>query len=174
MASLDSVESLAFKVLNKYNGVDLLVCNAGVFRPRGIRDAPETKDGLERQFQVNYLGHYLLTELMKDKIDERNGKVLNVMCRSMQQAVLSLDVNDKTSSFKNIVKHETQIPNYNAQISGDDTDIKNYDPADVEEFSKVEAYMQSKLCLLLYTRYLARQMPNATVLGIDPGQESTI
>merc|ERR1719285_256177 len=169
LASLDSVESLAFKVLNKYNGVDVLVCNAGVFRPRGVRDASETKDGLERQFQVNYLGHYLLTELMKDKIDARNGKVINVMCRSMQKAVLSLDVNDKSSSFKNIAKHETQIPNYNAQVSGDDTDIKNYDSGDVEEFSKVEAYMQSKLCLLLYTRFLARQMQNATVLGIDPG-----
>ena len=53
--------------------------------------------------------------------------------------------------------------------SGDVDDIRSYESEDAEEFSKVEAYMQSKLCLLLYTRYLARQVKNATVLGVDPG-----
>ena len=55
------------------------------------------------------------------------------------------------------------------QFSGDVDDIQSYESEDAEEFSKVEAYMQSKLCLLLYNRYLARQLKNATVLGVDPG-----
>jgi len=169
LAQLDSVEELSYKVLKNFNGVDILICNAGIFRPRGTRDAPETKDGMERQFQVNFLGHFLLAELLREKIEERRGKVINVMCRSMQKAVLTLSVSDKKSSFKDITQHETQIPKYNAEIRGDDTDIRNYDSADVDEFTKVEAYMQSKLCLLLYTRHLARISPAATVVGVDPG-----
>ena len=107
------MEELSYKVLKNFNGVDILVCNAGIFRPRGTRDAPETKDGMERQFQVNFLGHFLLAELLREKIEERRGKVINVMCRSMQKAVLTLSVSDKKSSFKDITQHETQIPKYN-------------------------------------------------------------
>merc|ERR1711892_926809 len=70
LAQLDSVEELSYKVLKNFNGVDILICNAGIFRPRGTRDAPETKDGMERQFQVNFLGHFLLAELLREKIEE--------------------------------------------------------------------------------------------------------
>ena len=70
------------RLSKNFDSIDVLVCNAGVFRPKGRRDTPETKDGLERQFQVNFLGHFLLTELIREKI--QNGKVINMMCRSMQ------------------------------------------------------------------------------------------
>ena len=82
LASLDSVEDFAYRVSKNFDSIDVLVCNAGVFRPKGRRDTPETKDGLERQFQVNFLSHFLLTELIREKI--QNGKVINMMCRSMQ------------------------------------------------------------------------------------------
>ena len=81
-------KTLKKRVSKNFDSIDVLVCNAGVFRPKGRRDTPETKDGLERQFQVNFLGHYLLTELIRDKV--QNGKVINMMCRSMQNGGLTL------------------------------------------------------------------------------------
>ena len=74
-------------------------------KPSGKRDEPETVDGFERQFQVNFLGHFLLTELLKDQILENNGRILNILCTSMQKATLTLDPVDKKTTFK--VKQRT-------------------------------------------------------------------
>ena len=108
LAKHDSIENCAFKLKSRYGHIDYLVNNAGIFKPRGKRDPKVTEDGIERQFQVNFLGPYLLTELLKDSITERNGKVINILCRSMVMGVLSLHIDDKKTSLKNIYEHSTQ------------------------------------------------------------------
>lgn len=57
LASLESVNRFADKVLEDYDRIDLLFNNAGVMA------IPERKsaDGFEMQFGTNHLGHYALT-----------------------------------------------------------------------------------------------------------------
>ena len=52
-----SIRSFVREVRRKYDRIDILVNNAGFIS----LDRQETKEGLERQFGVNHIGHFLLT-----------------------------------------------------------------------------------------------------------------
>lgn len=64
--SLDSVRACATAFLAKSNELNILVLNAGIMA------CPEskTKDGFEAQFGTNYLGHFLLFQLLRDTMLE--------------------------------------------------------------------------------------------------------
>nr|XP_045236374.1 retinol dehydrogenase 13 isoform X3 [Macaca fascicularis] len=64
LASLKSIREFAVKIIEEEERVDILINNAGVMRcPHWT-----TEDGFEMQFGVNHLGHFLLTNLLLDKL----------------------------------------------------------------------------------------------------------
>ncbi|MCB0978176.1 MAG: SDR family oxidoreductase [Acidimicrobiales bacterium] len=64
LASLASVREFAQRFLSEHDRLDVLVNNAGL-----ITDSrTETADGFEQMFGVNHLGHFLLTELLRDRL----------------------------------------------------------------------------------------------------------
>ncbi|XP_054106072.2 retinol dehydrogenase 13 isoform X3 [Callithrix jacchus] len=64
LASLKSIREFAAKISEEEERVDILVNNAAVMRcPHWT-----TEDGFEMQFGVNHLGHFLLTNLLLDKL----------------------------------------------------------------------------------------------------------
>jgi len=67
MASLDQVRSLAGRIRQTYQKIDVLVNNAGVYRLR----RHTTEDGYEETFAVNHLAPFLLTNLLLDHLRER-------------------------------------------------------------------------------------------------------
>ncbi|GAA5107854.1 SDR family oxidoreductase [Nocardia iowensis] len=62
LASQASIRQLAKNVLAQYDRLDVLANNAGSYHKERV----ETADGIEATFAVNYLGGYLLTELLAD------------------------------------------------------------------------------------------------------------
>lgn len=66
LASLVTVRSAVREITGRHPSVDILVCAAGVF----LRERSETVDGMERTFQVNYLGHFLLANLLGDALKQ--------------------------------------------------------------------------------------------------------
>lgn len=72
-----AVDALAREVLARHGAVDLLVNNAGAFRPGGI--AGEDDDALLDMLQANLFGAYRLTKrLLPRMVERRSGMVLNV------------------------------------------------------------------------------------------------
>ncbi len=63
LGSLSSVRQGARDILERTDRIDALVNNAGVGGQRGI-----TTDGFELHFGVNHLGHFLLTELLLERL----------------------------------------------------------------------------------------------------------
>ncbi len=64
LADLSNVRAFAQRFLASGQRLDILVCNAGIMAcPLGY-----TKDGFEMQFGTNHLGHFLLAQLLLDKM----------------------------------------------------------------------------------------------------------
>lgn len=78
LASLDSIRKFAAKIIEEEAKVDILINNAGVLA--GGRRLT-TKDGFELQYGVNYLGHFLLTNLLLDHLKKApSARVVNLSC----------------------------------------------------------------------------------------------
>ena len=64
LASFRSIRSFAADFLGRFDQLDVLVNNAGLIHRRRT----ETEDGFETTFGVNHLGHFLLTDLLLDRL----------------------------------------------------------------------------------------------------------
>ncbi|HLL40571.1 MAG TPA: SDR family NAD(P)-dependent oxidoreductase, partial [Rubrobacteraceae bacterium] len=60
LSSLAAVRKLAEEIVSEHDRLDVLVNNAGVV----AEQREETEDGLELTFAVNYLAHFLLSNLL--------------------------------------------------------------------------------------------------------------
>ena len=127
LASLKSVRSFVEAVLMQEVPIHTLILNAGVM---AIPDRRQTEDGYEYQFGVNHLGHFLLTNLLMDKLAQ-SGSAAD------PARVISL-----SSSAH-------QIPS--KLLKGDLSDLQSY------EYTAWGAYGQSKLANVLFAYELDRR-----------------
>jgi len=73
LSSFASIRKFAKEILEEESRVDILINNAGVLFPPDIK----TVDGFESHFGVNHLGHFLLTNLLLDRIKQApEGRIL--------------------------------------------------------------------------------------------------
>ncbi|KAI0980047.1 hypothetical protein GJ496_009970 [Pomphorhynchus laevis] len=74
VSSLASVRSFAKRIRAKVDKIDLLINNAGVLMNPGL-----SEDGFEIHFATNYLGHFLLTNLLLDTLKKSpDARIINV------------------------------------------------------------------------------------------------
>ncbi len=73
LGDYDSIRGFARTVKAKYKKIDILVNNAGFIS----LDRQETREGLERQFGINHIGHFLLTMLLLKNMGE-GSRIVNV------------------------------------------------------------------------------------------------
>ncbi len=75
LASLAQVNKLAARLKEKYDSLDVLINNAGVFK----RGQTFTKDEVETTFGVNHLAHFSLTvQLLPLMLQSKQGRVVTV------------------------------------------------------------------------------------------------
>lgn len=66
LSSMSSVKVCAKRILAEHQRIDVLVNNAGIF----LNKPTITADGFETNWAINYLGPYLLTQLLLERIKE--------------------------------------------------------------------------------------------------------
>eukprot|EP00898_Chlorokybus_atmophyticus_P000912 jgi/Chlat1/1821/Chrsp138S02147 len=142
LASLASVRGFARAIATKGLHVDVLVNNAGIMAPL---QREETADGFEAQFQVNYLSHFLLTNLLTSarmKVRPQSGPMRVVTLTSMTHVGGAID-------FADIHSRRRYLP--------------------------FGAYAQSKLANVLAARELQRRHPVEEVVSVavHPGLVDT-
>lgn len=79
LSNMSSVRNLALILKNKYDKIDVLINNAGLYkRQRGV-----TVDGYEEMFAANHLGPYLLTRHLLDSLHaSSSARIINVTAPS--------------------------------------------------------------------------------------------
>ncbi len=75
LSSFDSVRKFARLYNAEEDRLDVLICNAGLIYTPNVY----SQDGLNYVMQANYLGHFLLTNLLLDKLRRcRPSRIINV------------------------------------------------------------------------------------------------
>jgi retinol dehydrogenase-12 len=78
LASLASVRACAEQVLERHGPLHLLINNAGLAGQRGL-----SADGFELTFGVNHLGHFLLTQLLLERlVDSAPARIVTVSSKA--------------------------------------------------------------------------------------------
>lgn len=91
LAALESVRSFARTFLASERPIHLLVNNAGVMLPSRC----ETSDGFEAHLGINHLGHFLLTNLLLERIRaSAPARIVNVSSDAMHFASLTPELAD--------------------------------------------------------------------------------
>ncbi|XP_039979079.1 dehydrogenase/reductase SDR family member on chromosome X isoform X2 [Xiphias gladius] len=143
LTSLKSVKQFAQTFRDRGLALHVLVNNAGTM----LVPEMQTEDGFEFHFGLNYLGHFLLTNLLMD-----------LLKRSGRQGCCSRIVNMSSATH------------YAGVLNMDDLNKRIC-------YSSHGAYSQSKLALVLFTYYLQEQLTaggfSVTVNAVDPGMVDT-
>ena len=145
LASLNSVRSFARLVLEREPHIDVLINNAGVMYSTYAR----TEDGFELHMGVNHLGHFLLTNLLLERMKESPSARVITVSSLLYKYCLEFKFEDMNSS----------------------------DPSRINPFhpNRHEAYCQSKLANILFSRELARRLAGTSVTAnvLTPGMVRT-
>ncbi|KTD61166.1 SDR family NAD(P)-dependent oxidoreductase [Legionella spiritensis] len=150
LGSMNSVKRLCDRLLAQYDNLSLLVNNAGV------NDTPYriTKDGFEATFQINYLGHVLLTQRLLPLLEANgNARIVHV-----------------TSYGHHYGSCDTQSPLWQ-KISPENQ------PECERQYHGIKAYFNSKLAVLLFHNELARRFnyceSSVKSIAVHPGSART-
>ena len=138
LTSLESVRNFVKNYFDKFSNLDGLVNNAAVMFPSEKR----TIDGNELQFSTNFLGHFLLTELL-----------LPLLKKSQDSRII----------------HTSSVMHEKGHIDLKDLNFEK------RKYNRFEAYYQSKLAQILYSRHQAKLLNDTevTVVSIHPGWVQT-
>ena len=103
LGSFASIRAFADRFLKQYNKLNILINNAGVMAcPQS-----KTEDGIEMQFGANYLGHFLMTNLIMPSLI--NGAPSRVVCLSSAahsySRVLFDDINFERTAYQKFVAY---------------------------------------------------------------------
>ena len=88
LASLQSVRDFASRILQEEPRIDILINNAGVAYP----PYSKTQDNFELAFGVNHLAHFLLTNLLLDRLKEAPAaRIINVSSVGYKFGTINFD-----------------------------------------------------------------------------------
>jgi NAD(P)-dependent dehydrogenase (short-subunit alcohol dehydrogenase family) len=137
----ESIRSLVNQIEGEELKIDGLVCNAGFVNAKRTREI--TIDGFERTIAASYFGHYLLTELLLENLQQSEDSRI-VLVSSVMHA------------------------NTNGNIPHLDFEDLNYENKPYNDFL---AYGDAKLAVVMYGLELGNRLQdkNVSVFSVHPG-----
>ncbi|GHA12246.1 oxidoreductase [Arenicella chitinivorans] len=91
LGDLESVRDAARRVLQMASRIDALICNAAIAQ---VAHQEFTKDGFESQLGVNHCGHFLLSSLLFERIEESQGRIVVVASEGHKMGLRAIQFDD--------------------------------------------------------------------------------
>lgn len=91
LAELDSVRDAAATVMETVPRIDALICNAAIAQ---VPTQQLTVDGFESMLGTNHYGHFLLSGLLFDRIEESKGRIVVVASLGYKMGIRTIQFDD--------------------------------------------------------------------------------
>ena len=91
LSVLDSVREAAAEVLRSVPRVDALICNAAIAQ---VPEQRLTPDGFESMLGTNHYGHFLLSGLLFERIEESEGRIVVVASLGYKMGIRTIQFDD--------------------------------------------------------------------------------
>jgi NAD(P)-dependent dehydrogenase (short-subunit alcohol dehydrogenase family) len=143
LTSLGSVRQFTETFKARHSRLHVLICNAGIMNP----PYSLTEDGFESQFQANYLGHFLLTNLLLDLLlSSEDPRIINISSLSAEKGVVNT-----AEGFERVAR------------------------CPIQEYTPITSYRESKLAQTLFTLELHERFSTQGLFSasIHPGVVNT-
>jgi NAD(P)-dependent dehydrogenase (short-subunit alcohol dehydrogenase family) len=113
LASFESIRAFVTKIKTDYPKFDCLINNAGL----AVTSNQKTQENFELTFGTNHLGHFLLTELLKENIKANNSRIVVVSSTLHQRGNID---------FPNLGKFYPQPPSRRNNQYYNDSKLMNF------------------------------------------------
>ena len=91
LAALSSVRNAAKEVNKRVAKIDSLICNAAVAQ---VAKQTFTPDGFESQLGINHYGHFLLINLLFEKVEQTSGRIVVVASEGYKMGLKTIQFED--------------------------------------------------------------------------------
>lgn len=91
LGDLTSVRRAAVQVVKDIPKIDALICNAAVAQ---IAKQTFTKDGAESHIGINHYGHFLLVNLLFNRLEESKGRIVTVVSEGYKMGLKKIQFED--------------------------------------------------------------------------------
>lgn len=91
LAELATVREAAAEVLRTVPRIDALICNAAIAQ---VPTRKFTKDGFESQLGTNHYGHFALSGMLFDRIEESKGRIVVVASLGYKMGLRTIQFDD--------------------------------------------------------------------------------
>ncbi len=91
LAELSSVRHAAEEVNKTVSRIDALICNAAIAQ---VAKQTFTTDGFERNLGINHYGHFLLANLLFDKVEQTGGRIVVVASEGYKMGLKTIQFED--------------------------------------------------------------------------------
>ena len=144
LSSLQAVRDFTSKMLHKYDRLDFLNANAGMTFLVSHDGAWLSTDGYEMLYASNYLGHFLLAQLLLPLLKKSNGRIA------------------ATSSIAHWY-HDTDLETLLPSA------MQNRSDKDLGSFAKMRQYGNTKLLQVFMCFEMQRREPQVPCTPVAPG-----
>ena len=172
LSNLDMVRDVSNKIIEKFgSSIKVLICNAAVYKPR-LRKPERSAQGFENSMAVNHLGHFLLINLVLEKmLSSKKDILIKEKITSFVPRITILGT--VTANYKELGgKIPIPAPADLGDLSGFEKGfLAPISMANGKKFKPGKAYKDSKLCNMITVQEIAKRFSNEKIIcnSLYPG-----
>jgi len=164
LSDLNMIKEVCSQINERFgDSLKVLICNAAIYKPR-LRRPERSVQGFENSMAVNHLGHFLLINLLIEKMISADTKIF-IKEKSYEFVPRITILGTVTANYKEFGgKIPIPAPADLGDLSGFERGfLSPISMANGKRFKPGKAYKDSKLCNMITVQELAKRFPSEKI-----------